>query len=78
MRKVQLKRGFCLRFLPYREKRKIMERETKREKREIFAWEVAQGERQEIWVFFEIYGLANKSKRICNACINTEKYHRHI
>jgi hypothetical protein len=47
MRRVQLEGGFCLGFLPYRERRKIMERETKREKREIFAWEVAQGERQE-------------------------------
>ena len=53
-----------------------MECETKREKREIFAWEVAQGEREEIWVFSEVY--ANKSKRICDTCINTEKHHMHI
>ena len=55
-----------------------MERETNREKREILAWEVAQGERQEVWVFSEVYGLAQKSRRICDACINAEKYHRHI
>jgi hypothetical protein len=48
MRRVQLKVGFCLGLLPYRERRKIMEHETKREKREIFAWEVAQRERQEV------------------------------
>jgi hypothetical protein len=40
--------GSCPWFLPYRERRrKIMERETKREKREIFTWEVVQGERQQ-------------------------------
>ena len=55
-----------------------MEHETKREKRKIFAWEVVQGERQEVWVFSEVYGLAHKLRRICDACINVEKYHRHI
>ncbi len=43
-----------------------MERETKREKREIFAWEVAQGERRKVWVFFEVYRLTHKLRRICD------------
>jgi hypothetical protein len=99
MRRMKPEGCFCLGFLPHKERRKIMERETKRDKREVFAWEVAQRERQgdwvfsEIldkrevfawevaqrerqgdWVFSEIYGLAHKSKRICDACINAEKY----
>jgi hypothetical protein len=40
-------KGFYPRYLPYKEKRKIMEHETKREKRGIFAWEVTQGKRQQ-------------------------------
>ena len=42
MRRVQLERNFCLEFIPYKERRKIMERKTKREKREIFAWEFVE------------------------------------
>jgi hypothetical protein len=33
MRKVKLERGFCLGFLPYRERRIIMERETKKKEK---------------------------------------------
>ena len=29
------------------------------------------------WVFSEVYGLTHKLKRICDACINAEKYYRH-
>ena len=29
-------------------------------------------------VFSEIYKLAYKSRRICDACINAKKYHKHI
>ena len=50
-----------------------MEHETKREKREIFSWEVAQGERQEVCVCSEVSRLVHKSRRICNSCINAEK-----
>ena len=78
MRSMQLEGGFCPGFLPYRERRKIMECETKREKREIFVWEVVQGERRKVWVFSEVYGLAHKLRRICDTCINVEKYYRHI
>ncbi len=47
--KSKLEGGFGLRGLPYRERerRKIMKRETKREKIDILPWEVAQGERQQ-------------------------------
>jgi hypothetical protein len=72
MRRVQLEGGFCPGFLPYRERRKIMERETKREKREIFAWEVAQGERRKVWVFSEVYGLAHKLRRICDTWVSAQ------
>jgi hypothetical protein len=34
MRRVQLEGGFCPGFLPYRERRKIMELETKRKKKD--------------------------------------------
>jgi hypothetical protein len=53
---VQLEVGFGPRVLSYWEKRKIMERETKREKRE----------RQNFWVFSEVYGLLHKLRRICD------------
>jgi hypothetical protein len=36
------------------------------------------GKKRKVWVFSEVYGLAHKSRRICAACINAEKYHRYI
>ena len=52
--------------------KKIMERETKREKIEIFAWEVAQCEMQNFWVFFEVYGLLQKLRRICDTWVSAQ------
>ena len=49
-----------------------MEHETKREKREIFAWEVVQGKRQKIWIFSKIQALAHKFRKICDSWINTQ------
>ena len=57
------------------ERGKIMEHETKREKKRDFRWEVVQGERQKVLVFSEVYELAHKFKRICDTYINAEKYH---
>jgi hypothetical protein len=59
-------RGFFPRFLPYRERRKNMEHESKREKKmRIFAWEVRK-ERDKRFGFFKVYELAHKSRKICN------------
>ena len=57
---------------PVERRERLWSVKLREKKREIFTWELVQGERQQDLDILWGYRLAHKSKRICDTCISVQ------